>query len=292
MGRECAGVNFVFADTDAGTLSRSSALAILQLGSSGDGAKSYPENGRKSAEEPSSIIRQALEGTRVLFLVAGLGGGTGSGAAPVVARIAREMGILTFALVTLPFGFEGSLLKTQAEASLSELEAAADCVIAVSNDELMDAWGDEFSQEAFFASINDAIASLLVGVGDLLSPANPGAQGFEEVRTAWPMRGRCAAGSSAAAGSRRAVLATQSALAGAFCCLADLSKARSTLVLISTSQAVEQEERDEVLALIHSRAFAARLTSRVVLAEGLEDALCVTVLVSCPSERPALTHRA
>ena len=136
------GVEFICANTDAQALRRSAAHKVIQLGQSGLGAGSRPERGRDAAMAAEEDIRAALEGAHMLFITAGMGGGTGTGAAPVVARIAREMNILTVGVVTKPFEWEGGRRLTNAEAGLSELEANVDSLIVVLNEKLQQVLGE------------------------------------------------------------------------------------------------------------------------------------------------------
>ena len=143
IGQGVQGVEFICANTDAQALNRSSARTLVQLGSTGLGAGSKPEVGRQAAEEAEARIRDAIEGAHMLFITAGMGGGTGTGAAPVIARVAKEMGILTVGVVTKPFDFEGRRRGKQAEDGVTELEANVDSLIVVLNEKLLDVMGDD-----------------------------------------------------------------------------------------------------------------------------------------------------
>jgi cell division protein FtsZ len=147
IGRAVPGVEFICANTDAQALSRSAAHKTIQLGQSGLGAGSKPEKGRESAELAADDIRSAIEGAHMLFITAGMGGGTGTGAAPVIARIAKEMGILTVGVVTKPFDWEGGRRMTNADQGLAELEANVDSLIVVLNEKLLEVLGDEVTQD-------------------------------------------------------------------------------------------------------------------------------------------------
>ena len=151
------GVQFICANTDAQALNRSSAEVQLQLGTSGLGAGSKPEAGRSAAEEAVDQIRETLEGANMVFITAGMGGGTGTGAAPVIARVAKEMGILTVGVVTKPFDFEGNRRLKQADAGLAELEANVDSLIVVLNEKLLEVLGDDITQEEAFGQANDVL---------------------------------------------------------------------------------------------------------------------------------------
>jgi len=149
------GVQFVCANTDAQALNRSAAHDLIQLGTTGLGAGAKPECGKAAAEEAVDRIREAITGSHMLFITAGMGGGTGTGAAPVIARVAKEMGILTVGVVTKPFEFEGNRRMKAADAGLAELEANVDSLIVILNDKLLDVLGDDITQDQAFAHAND-----------------------------------------------------------------------------------------------------------------------------------------
>ncbi|MCB1980515.1 MAG: cell division protein FtsZ, partial [Rhodoferax sp.] len=141
------GVEFLCANTDAQALNRSRAHNLIQLGANGLGAGGKPDKGKAAAEEAEARIREAIEGAHMVFITAGMGGGTGTGAAPVIARVAKEMGVLTVGVVTKPFDFEGSRRMKQAEHGTAELEANVDSLIVVLNEKLLEVLPDDVSQE-------------------------------------------------------------------------------------------------------------------------------------------------
>ena len=163
------GVEFVCANTDAQALGRSAAHRTIQLGSSGLGAGSKPERGREAAELAVDDIRAAIEGAHMLFITAGMGGGTGTGAAPVIARLAREMGILTVGVVTKPFEFEGGRRMSNADAGLTELEANVDSLIVVLNEKLLEVLGDDITQDQAFAHANDVLKNAVGGIAEIIN---------------------------------------------------------------------------------------------------------------------------
>ena len=163
------GVEFVCANTDAQALSRTLASVSIQLGNSGLGAGSKPEKAREAAEAAADDIRQAIRGAHMLFITAGMGGGTGTGAAPVIARIAKDMGILTVAVVTKPFEWEGGRRMTNAEAGLTELEANVDSLVVVLNEKLQEVLGYDVSQEEAFAQVNDVLKNAEGGIADIIN---------------------------------------------------------------------------------------------------------------------------
>ncbi|HET9821773.1 MAG TPA: cell division protein FtsZ, partial [Burkholderiaceae bacterium] len=162
------GVEFVCANTDAQALNRSNAHTLLQLGSSGLGAGAKPEAGKAAAEEAEERIREAIDGAHMLFITAGMGGGTGTGAAPVIARVAKHMGILTVGVVTKPFEFEGNRRMKAAEVGLAELEANVDSLIVVLNEKLLEVLGDDVTQEQAFGHANDVLRNAVGGISDII----------------------------------------------------------------------------------------------------------------------------
>lgn len=169
IARNVQGVEFVCANTDAQALLRSSAHRTIQLGGSGLGAGSKPDKGREAAEMAEDDIRTAIEGAHMLFITAGMGGGTGTGAAPVIARVAKEMGILTVGVVTKPFEWEGGRRMANADSGLNELEANVDSLIVVLNEKLLDVLGDDISQDEAFAHANDVLKNAVGGIAEIIN---------------------------------------------------------------------------------------------------------------------------
>jgi len=163
------GVEFICANTDAQALNRSSAHRRIQLGESGLGAGSRPDKGRDSAEQANADIRAALEGANMLFITAGMGGGTGTGAAPIIAKVAKEMGILTVGVVTKPFEFEGGPRMKNADAGLAELEGCVDSLIVVLNEKLLEVLGEDVSQDEAFAYANDVLKNAVGGIAEIIN---------------------------------------------------------------------------------------------------------------------------
>jgi cell division protein FtsZ len=169
IDRSVGGVEFICANTDAQALTRSAAHRTIQLGVSGLGAGSKPEKGRHAAEDAIEDIRAAIEGAHMLFITAGMGGGTGTGAAPVIARVAKEMGILTVGVVTKPFDWEGGRRMDNADAGLSELEANVDSLIVVLNEKLLEVLGDDITQDEAFAHANDVLKNAVGGIAEIIN---------------------------------------------------------------------------------------------------------------------------
>ncbi|MBA4004879.1 MAG: cell division protein FtsZ, partial [Delftia sp.] len=183
IARNVQGVEFVCANTDAQALLRSSAHRTIQLGGSGLGAGSKPDKGREAAEMAEDDIRTAIEGAHMLFITAGMGGGTGTGAAPVIARVAKEMGILTVGVVTKPFEWEGGRRMANADSGLNELEANVDSLIVVLNEKLLDVLGDDISQDEAFAHANDVLKNAVGGIAEIINEYGQVNVDFEDVRT-------------------------------------------------------------------------------------------------------------
>lgn len=226
-------VGFVCANTDAQALDKSSAGVKIQMGQTGLGAGSRPEAGKAAAEGSLEEIHRALEGAHMVFIAAGMGGGTGTGAAPIVARVARDKGILTVGVVTKPFDFEGPRRTRQADVGLAELESCVDSLIVVCNDNLLDVLGEDVTQEQAFAACNDVLRNAVGGISDVIHVPGLVNVDFEDVRTVMGERGRAMMGSACASGPDRATKAAQGAVACPLLDKVSLSGARGILVLIA-----------------------------------------------------------
>jgi cell division protein FtsZ len=276
------GVEFVCANTDAQALRVSNAHKVIQLGSTGLGAGSKPERGREAAEAAVDDIRLALEGTNMLFVTAGMGGGTGTGAAPVVARVAREMGILTVGVVTKPFEFEGSRRMGNAEAGLAELEANVDSLIVVLNEKLMDVLGEDASQDEAFAFANDVLKNSVGGIAEIINVEALVNVDFEDVRTVMSETGKAMMGTAAANGPDRARIAAEQAVACPLLEGVDMSGAKGVLVLITAAKGgLKLSESREAMNTI--RKFAspdAHVIYGTAYDESLGDQIRVTVVAT------------
>jgi cell division protein FtsZ len=276
------GVEFVCANTDAQALRVSNAHKVIQLGSTGLGAGSKPERGREAAEAAIDDIRLALEGTNMLFVTAGMGGGTGTGAAPVVARVAREMGILTVGVVTKPFEFEGSRRMGNAEAGLAELEANVDSLIVVLNEKLMDVLGEDASQDEAFAFANDVLKNSVGGIAEIINVEALVNVDFEDVRTVMSETGKAMMGTAAANGPDRARIAAEQAVACPLLEGVDMSGAKGVLVLITAAKGgLKLSESREAMNTI--RKFAspdAHVIYGTAYDESLGDQIRVTVVAT------------
>ena len=230
------GVDFVVANTDAQALNRSAAHHLIQLGSTGLGAGAKPEAGRAAAEEAVDRIRQSIDGAHMLFITAGMGGGTGTGAAPVIARIAKSMGILTVGVVTKPFEFEGPRRAKQADAGASELEANVDSLIVILNEKLLEVLGDDVTQDEAFAHANDVLKNAVGGIAEIINEYGHVNVDFEDVRTVMGEPGKAMMGTAVASGPDRARIASEQAVACPLLEGIDLSGAKGVLVLVTAAK--------------------------------------------------------
>ena len=269
--REVQGVEFICANTDAQALSRSSAHKIIQLGASGLGAGSKPEKGREAAEAAVEDIQSAIAGAHMLFITAGMGGGTGTGAAPVIARVAKEMGILTVGVVTKPFDWEGGRRMTNADAGLTELEANVDSLIVVLNEKLQDVLGDDITQDEAFAHANDVLKNAVGGIAEIINVPGHVNVDFEDVRTVMGEPGKAMMGTAVASGPDRARIAAEQAVACPLLEGIDLSGAKGVLVLISAAKG-SLKLSESRLAMNTIRAIASE-SAHVIYGTAYDDTL-------------------
>ena len=282
IDRSVGGVEFICANTDAQALTRSAAHRTIQLGVSGLGAGSKPEKGRHAAEDAIEDIRAAIEGAHMLFITAGMGGGTGTGAAPVIARVAKEMGILTVGVVTKPFDWEGGRRMDNADAGLSELEANVDSLIVVLNEKLLDVLGDEVTQDEAFAHANDVLKNAVGGIAEIINVPGHVNVDFEDVRTVMGEPGKAMMGTAVASGPDRARIAAEQAVACPLLEGIDLSGARGVLVLITAAKG-SLKLSESKLAMNTIRAYAsadAHVIYGTAYDDALEDNIRVTVVAT------------
>ena len=230
------GVEFISANTDSQALARSSAHKVIQLGSNGLGAGSKPEKGRDAACMAEDAIREAIAGSNMLFITAGMGGGTGTGAAPVIAKVAKEMGILTVGVVTKPFDWEGGRRMNNADLGLAELEANVDSLIVILNEKLLEVLGDDVTQEQAFCHANDVLKNAVGGIAEIINEYGNVNVDFEDVRTVMSEPGKAMMGTAMASGADRARVAAEQAVACPLLEGVDLSGARGVLVLVTASK--------------------------------------------------------
>lgn len=246
------GVEFIAANTDAQALAKSEAHVKLQLGNSitkGLGAGANPEIGRESALEDREKIAEAIDGADMLFITAGMGGGTGTGAAPVVAEVAKELGILTVAVVTKPFMFEGRRLKV-AHAGIEALSQYVDSLIIIPNEKLMQVLGDDVSVLDAFREANEVLHGAVSGIAEVISCPGLVNVDFADVRTVMSEMGMAMMGSAKAQGADRARRAAEQAVKSPLLEDVNLSGARGMLVNITASHSLKMKEIHEVMNTI------------------------------------------
>ena len=282
IDRNVQGVEFICANTDAQALTRSLANRTIQLGGTGLGAGSKPEKGREAAEMAVDEIRTAINGAHMLFITAGMGGGTGTGAAPVIARVAKEMGILTVGVVTKPFDFEGGKRMQNADAGLAELEANVDSLIVVLNDKLLEVLGDEVTQNEAFAHANDVLKNAVGGIAEIINEYGNVNVDFEDVRTVMGEPGKAMMGTATASGPDRARIAAEQAVACPPLDGVDLSGAKGVLVLVTASKdSLKLKESKEAMNAIKAYAAPdAHVIYGAAYDESLGDEMRVTVVAT------------
>ena len=278
------GVEFICANTDMQALKRTQARTQLQLGTNvtkGLGAGADPEIGRQAALEDRDRIVELLAGADMLFLTAGMGGGTGTGAAPVVAEIARELGILTVAVVTKPFAFEGKRQKI-AQQGLDALAQHVNSLIVIPNDKLMQVLGNQVTLDEAFRAANDVLHGAVAGIAEIISCPGMINVDFADVKTVMSETGLAMMGSAKAAGTDRARMAAEQAVACPLLEDIDIADARGVLVNISASKSLFQlQEMYDVMDVI--KAFAsesATVIAGTVYDDCLEDELRVTIVAT------------
>ncbi len=280
--RQVQGVEFICANTDAQALQRTAAHKTIQLGQSGLGAGSKPDKGREAAEMAVADIQEAIQGAHMLFITAGMGGGTGTGAAPVIARVAKEMGILTVGVVTKPFDWEGGRRMTNADAGLAELEANVDSLIVVLNEKLQEVLGDDITQDEAFAHANDVLKNAVGGIAEIINVPGHVNVDFEDVRTVMGEPGKAMMGTAVAEGPDRARIAAEQAVACPLLEGIDLSGARGVLVLITAAKG-SLKLSESKLAMNTIRAYAspdAHVIYGTAYDDNLGDQVRVTVVAT------------
>ena len=289
------GVEFFAVNTDAQALRKTAVGQTIQIGTGitkGLGAGANPEVGRNAAEEDREALRNALDGADMVFIAAGMGGGTGTGAAPVVAEVAKELGILTVAVVTKPFNFEGKKRMAFAEAGITELSKHVDSLITIPNDKLLKVLGRGISLLDAFGAANDVLKGAVQGIAELIT--RPGLMNvdFADVRTVMSEMGYAMMGSGVARGEDRAEEAAEMAISSPLLEDIDLSGARGVLVNITAGFDLRLDEFETVGNTI--RAFASDNATVVIgtsLDPEMHEELRVTVVATGigMDKRPEIT---
>ena len=277
------GVDFICANTDLQALQKSQASTIVQIGemlTQGLGAGSRPDTGKQAAIDDKEKIVEAIDGADMLFITAGMGGGTGTGATPVIAQIAKELGILTVAVVTKPFEFEGR--RTQvAKDGIDELVNYVDSLITIPNEKLMGVLGDEVTFVDAFGAANEVLYSAVLGIAEIIN--NPGMINvdFADVRTVMSEMGMAMIGSGFAEGSDRAEIAAKSAVACPLLEDVNLNNAKGILVNISTSKDFKMKEYFEIMDIIKQYASEnATIIVGNVIDESMSNSIRVTMVAT------------
>jgi cell division protein FtsZ len=291
VGNHMEGVEFICANTDAQALKSLSVGTIIQLGSDltkGLGAGTNPAIGRQAAEETKDRIREVLKGADMVFLTAGMGGGTGTGAIPVIAEIAKEMGILTVAVVTKPFTFEGKQKQATAEQGIIDLEKFVDSLITIPNQKLLPVLGDNMSLKAAFNAANNVLLDAVQGITELIMHPGMINVDFADVRTVMAGMGAAIMGTGMAEGEDRARLAAEEAIRCPLLEDINLQGARGILVNISASD-MGIAEFNEVGNIVHQFASEdAVIKIGTAIDEDLGDRIKVTVVATGMGLPPAV----
>ncbi len=265
------GVDFVVCNTDAQAMEVSSIPIKIQLGKKGLGAGSIPSVGKESAMENLEDIRAILEkNTKMLFITAGMGGGTGTGAAPVIASVAKEMGILTVGIVTIPFSFEGRKRRIQANQGIEELRAHVDTLLVVSNDKLRELYGDLKLSEAFHQADN-ILTTAAKGIAEIVTVTGYINVDFEDVKTVMENSGKAIMGSAVAEGETRAIDAVKSAMTSPLLDDNDIIGASNILLYIASG--VEEISMDEVTEITDYIQDEAGQNAEIIWGNGVDESL-------------------
>ena len=280
INKGVAGVEFIVANTDAQALSLSKAHNVIQIGESGLGAGMQPALGRQLAEETRSRIEDALRGAHMVFIAAGMGGGTGTGAAPVVAEVAKELGALTVAVVSKPFTYEGQKCMKIADEGLEELGKHVDSLIVILNEKLEEIYEDDSMME-WLQHADDVLNNAVAGIAEIINVPGHINVDFNDVKTIMAEQGKAMMGTAVASGLDRARIAAEQAIASPLLDGIDLSGARGVLVNVTGSKSLKGKEIREVMATV--RAFAAEdasIAQGIAYDDSMGDEIRVTVVAT------------
>ncbi|HEX9206380.1 MAG TPA: cell division protein FtsZ [Candidatus Deferrimicrobiaceae bacterium] len=278
------GVEFIAANTDSQALSRNLAPLKLQLGArltKGLGAGANPDIGRQAAVEDRDMLREALAGADMVFITAGLGGGTGTGAGPVVAEVAKEVGALTVAVVTRPFSFEGQTRKRQADGGTKELRGLVDTIIVIPNEKLLLIAGKEMRFVDAFRKVDDVLFQAVRGISELVTRPGYINLDFADVKTVMSGMGVALMGTGAATGQNRAMAAAEKAISSPLLEDVSIRGARGVLINITAGASLSLSEVNEAASLIREEASdEANIIFGTVIDESMGDELKVTVVAT------------
>jgi cell division protein FtsZ len=288
-------VHFVAANTDIQALAANDAATKIQIGETltkGLGAGANPEVGRQAALESRDEIAHALEGADMVFVTAGMGGGTGTGAAPVIADIARSLGALTVAVVTKPFHFEGNKRRKQAEAGLIELKAAVDTLITIPNQRLLGLGGQEMPLLETFKMADEVLLNAVQGISDLIQYHGYINVDFADVKTIMSDRGHALMGTGRASGDKRAVTAMQQAISSPLLEDIQIDGATGLLINITGGRDMTLQEVNEALTLVHDAADEeAEIIFGSLIDENVADEVKITIIATGFQHRGAEVRR-
>ena len=284
VDKQIDGVDFICANTDAQALQRMNSGTLLQLGNDvtkGLGAGANPERGKQASIEDKELLRESLEGADMVFITAGMGGGTGTGAAPIVAQIARELGILTVAVVTKPFPFEGKKRMNIAEQGIAELSEYVDSLITVPNEKLLSIMGQDTPLLQAFSTVDDVLLGAVQGIADLIIRPGMINVDFADVRTVMSEMGMAMMGSGLAQGDNRAIEAAEAAVRSPLLEDIDISGARGLLVNIAAGLDITLTEFSQVGSTVEDFASEnATVVIGTVIDPEMGDEMRVTVVAT------------
>jgi cell division protein FtsZ len=291
INHEIQGADFICANTDSQALDRAKGSTILKLGDNvtrGLGAGADPQVGRAAAERDRAAIEELLSGADMIFITAGMGGGTGTGAAPVIAEIAKELGALTVAVVTKPFNFEGHKRKAAAEQGIAELVEEVDSLITIPNQKLMDILGRKTSMEEAFAKADDILKGAVQGISDIIMKPGYINVDFADVKTVMSEKGIAMMGTGKSSADERGIDAASQAVSSELLEDIELKDARGILVNI-TAKSPTMADFDEVDSVIRDfTADDATIIYGTVMEDSMdEEELLVTVVATGVNQKTA-----
>lgn len=278
------GVEYIVANTDAQALNASLAETKIQLGSEvtkGLGAGANPEVGRKAALEDYDKINEVLDGADMVFITAGMGGGTGTGAAPVIAKLSREMGALTVGVITKPFGFEGKKRMRQAENGIKELKECVDSLITIPNQKLLTLAGETLTLIETFKRADEVLLNAVQGISDLINNTGLINADFADVSTVMKNKGLALMGTGIAEGSDRAIKAATAAISSPLLEDVSIDGATGIIINITGSSSLSIQEANEAMTLIMEAADEdAEIIFGTVIDDNMNDEIKVTVIAT------------
>lgn len=280
INKGVSGVEFIAANTDAQALMQSKADNVIQIGETGLGAGMQPDVGRQLAEDSRTRIEDALRGAHMVFIAAGMGGGTGTGAAPVVAQIAKQQGALTVAVVSKPFSYEGKKCMDIADEGLDALSKHVDSLIVILNEKLEEIYEDD-SMIEWLGHADNVLNNAVAGIAEIINVPGHINVDFNDVKTIMGEQGKAMMGTATASGVDRARIAAEQAVASPLLDGIDLSGARGVLVNVTASRSLKGKEIKEVMSTV--RAFAApdaSIAQGIAYDENMGEDIRVTVVAT------------